>query len=645
MEDRSLELKNILSQYWGYSDFRGIQQDIISSVLDGNDCLAILPTGGGKSICYQLPSIYLGKTVLVISPLVALMKDQVDHLNSKGINSIAIHSGMSLREIDINLDNVVYGNIRLLYVAPERIRNELFIERLKKMDIGLVAIDEAHCTSQWGQDFRPAYLEIPLLRENLKDSVPFLALTASATPKVEKDMIRFLKLNDPNIFKRSAKRENLSLSCYKQENKLERLLMAVSNVKGSSLVYVRNRKKTKEISNELNKAGIKSTFFHAGLTTETKFQRQENWMSGKVQSMVCTNAFGMGIDKGDVRLVVHFDLPDSLESYYQEVGRAGRDGKLSYGLTIFDASDIKELIELNDVKYPDLKSVIGIYNALCNSFKLALGSGESQVFNFKIERIAHSFDLVPIEIIRALNVLEKLGLMQLIQSQNWTATLNFSLAPQEMYRFQVENPEHEPLIRSLLRLYGGELYSQYVSISEERLARISSASAEQVGNNLKELKKRRVLSYHPSSPGPKLLMQAGRISESSLKELYSRVIKVQKEAFGVRLEKAEAYYNSNKTCRMVQIQAYFGEKDTSSCGKCDHCLEEKKTKESKDPYKQEGKKILDILTKKGPTSMNDLMNTFSAFENERTSQTIRLMIDSGMIVLENGTLSLKKAGK
>ena len=623
------DIKSILKKYWGYQDFRGSQEEIIKSVLNGDDILAIMPTGGGKSICYQVPALSSQKTTLVISPLVALMKDQVDNLLSKGIKAAAIHSGMRQQEIDIALDNAIYNPLDLLYVSPERLQNHLFQERVKKIPIGMVAVDEAHCISQWGHDFRPSYLEISKIREILPEPLPILALTASATPKVEEDILSFLGLKKPKTFKNSSKRANLSLSCYAENNKIERVIKALDNVQGSTLIYVRNRRKTKEIANELNARGFHATFYHAGLGHETKFKHQENWKSGKTRIMVCTNAFGMGIDKEDVRLVIHFDLPDSIEAYYQEVGRAGRDEKLAFGLTVFNQADIDSLDELKSVKYPDYKEIINCYNALSNFYKLALGSGESQVFDLPIERICRGFNLHPIDLIRSIGVLEKMGYLSYIISQNWASTLRFQLNPKELYKFQVENPNEEPIIKALLRIHGGELYTQYVPIQEQKISKISGIGIERIKTLLTELRKRKVLDYHASKPGSKVIYLIGRRNESSIKESYNQIIEKAKKSFAQKLDSSISFYKEEKRCRMAQIQEYFGESNAKDCGKCDNCIKKNKSKTESDEMAHAFKFVRTTLQEKKIMSLKDLTSGVSKRKESLIIEAVRSYLESG----------------
>ncbi len=625
------ELRSILNNYWGYPEFQGKQREIIDSILENKDTLAIMPTGGGKSICFQVPAIYMGKTCLVISPLIALMKDQVDALISRGIKASTVFSGMNAREIDISLDNAIHNPPNLLYVSPERLQNHLFRERLKQMEIGLVAVDEAHCISQWGHDFRPSYLQIAEIRDLMQERVPMIALTASATPRVQNDILRYLDLSNPNLIKTSAKRKNLSLSCYRESDKMGRVIKALQNVPGSTLIYVRNRRKTKELANDLNSMGFSSTYFHAGLARETKFKHQENWKSGKTRIMVCTNAFGMGIDKSDVRLVIHYDLPDSIEAYYQEVGRAGRDGKLAFGLLVYNEPDIDSINELSEAKYPDLEFVIKCYNAIGNHYKLALGSGESQVFDFPIEKVCHSFDLNALELIRAISLLEKMDFLSYLISQNWSSTVHILLDPKELYRFQVENREDEPLIKSLLRNYGGELYSQYVSVDEDRLSKISGIGLEEIKTRLKALRKRKILDYHQSKAGPKLIFQVGRSGDSSLKEAYRNIIQKEKEAFNERSAAALNFYEEESKCRMNQIQSYFGESPDIPCGKCDNCIKQNKKGEHSKELENAMEELKTLLSTKETVTMEEITRTASKRSESIILEALRLYLNSGHV--------------
>ncbi|HOO10614.1 MAG TPA: ATP-dependent DNA helicase RecQ, partial [Cyclobacteriaceae bacterium] len=458
---------HILRQYWGYDRFRPPQEDIINHVLAGKDTLALLPTGGGKSICFQVPALLMEGVCLVVTPLIALMEDQVGQLRGRGIEAIAVHSGMGRSEIDVALDNCAYGKIKFLYLSPERIQTEMFQARIQKVPVCLIAVDEAHCISHWGYDFRPSYLLISDLRE-WKPDVPVMALTATATKKVREDIVDKLALRNPGIYAKGYARENLSFVARKTENKEKQLLRVVQKVKGAAIVYVRSRRAAEKLSEWLTRNGVDATFYHAGLDYRQRNEHQRRWVEGEARVVVATNAFGMGIDKANVRTVVHMDIPETLEAYYQEAGRAGRDGKRSYAVVVYHPIDVKAVREKVGQSQPDAEVLKNTYQALSNYLQLAEGSAMGESFNFDLSAFCDRFGLKPITTFAALKKLEEQGFIQLNEGFHRPSKVHFLVGKKKLYEFQVANGHFDQLIKGLLRLYGGELFSSYVSVSEQQ---------------------------------------------------------------------------------------------------------------------------------------------------------------------------------
>ncbi len=482
-----MPLKTILLKYWGYSHFRPMQEDIIQSVLDGKDTLALLPTGGGKSLCFQVPAMLKPGICIVISPLIALMKDQVENLNKRGINAKAIYSGMHPNEIEITLNNAVYGDVKLLYVSPERLQTDSFREHLKKMKVNLIAVDEAHCVSQWGYDFRPPYLKIADIKAILQN-VPILALTATATPEVVEDIQNKLEFKQKNVFQKSFERKNLTYFVIKSDDKLARLLRVINKVKGTGIVYVRSRKKTVEIANFLNKNGIKAGYYHAGLESKIRNDQQKLWMRDSNKVIVATNAFGMGIDKPNVRFVVHLDLPDTLEAYFQEAGRAGRDEQASFAVILHDNADLLALDQNFQNAYPEKEYIKNVYQALGNYFQIPEGSGKDQSFDFDLRDFCDQFRFNVITAYNSLKFLEKEGYIILNEDPNQSSVVHFTIGKEDLYRFQIENPSTDNFIKIILRSYGG-VFADFVKISEVEIAKRSKSDVEKVQKMLQLLAK------------------------------------------------------------------------------------------------------------------------------------------------------------
>jgi ATP-dependent DNA helicase RecQ len=499
---------SILKRYWNHDQFRPLQAEIVASVLKGHDTLALLPTGGGKSVCFQVPAIVLNGLCIVITPLIALMKDQVEQLKRKEIVAVAIHSGLSRKEIDILLDNCIYGPVKFLYVSPERLQTEIFIERVKKMNVALIAIDEAHCISQWGYDFRPPYLKIADLRD-LKPEAPVIALTASATAIVQADIMDRLKFRkDYQQFHKSFARDNLSFVVRKTESKEKQLLNILGKVKGSAILYVRSRKATQDIAAWLIKRNISASFYHAGLDFEDRSKRQDEWIQNKTRVMVATNAFGMGIDKPDVRVVIHLDLPENLEAYYQEAGRAGRDGRRAYAVILFQESDLINLKQKTEQAHPEPETIRNIYQGLANYFQLAEGSAEGQSYDFDLNEFAERFHFHVSEAYSGLKKLEEEGFIQFNESYYNPSHLHLLLDKAKLYEFQIANARFDPVIKMLLRLYGGEMVSGFVKINESYVARALNLRTEEMISILKFLNDSNVVAYEPRKDKPQITFLA-----------------------------------------------------------------------------------------------------------------------------------------
>jgi ATP-dependent DNA helicase RecQ len=618
---------SILQRYWKHSQFRPLQEDIINSVLAGRDAFALLPTGGGKSVCFQVPGLLREGVCLVITPLIALMKDQVGQLKAKGIQAVAIYSGMSRQEIDVYLDNCVHGQVQFLYVSPERLRTELFQVRVKRMKISLIAVDEAHCISQWGYDFRPAYLQIAALRE-LLPGVPVLALTATATPVVKNDVIEKLELHNAAVFQQSFARHDLSLVVRKTDIKERKLLEILQKVKGSAIVYVRSRKLAQDMAGVLTRRQIKATHYHAGLTLEERTQRQEDWLSNHTRVMVSTNAFGMGIDKHDVRVVVHLDLPENLESYYQEAGRAGRDGLRAYAAVLYNDADIVSLQTKVEQAHPPVEVLQRIYQALANYYQLAVGSGEGASYDFDLHEFSDRFQLHPVEVYNSLRKLEEEGLLQFTESFFSPAHLHIMVEQVKLYEFQIANARFDPLIKMLMRLYGGELFSGYVRISESYIAKALQAPVQDVMATLKHLQQLGVLHYEGQKDKPQVTFVLPRQDASRL-PLDHRRLEARKQQHLAQMKAMVDFVTSTHRCRMQLVQEYFGEDTDQVCGLCDVCVENRK-QESRGGVDNLRQEIMTVLNMK-PLSVEELEERIAPDDRELFVDVVRDMVDEGAL--------------
>ncbi len=637
-----MEIRNILLKYWGYSSFSPMQEDIIRSVMEGKDTLALLPTGGGKSICYQVPGLAMEGLCLVVTPLIALMKDQVENLKNRGIKAAAIHSGMHKREIETAISNSIFGNLKFLYVSPERLQSSSFRENLQRMNINILAVDEAHCISQWGYDFRPSYLNIADIRKIVMNA-PILALTATATPAVIDDIQEKLRFAEKNVIRDSFERKNLSYSVFREEDKGGRLLKIVNNVKDSGIVYVRNRRKCREVSEFLSKNNIKSTYYHAGLEQRIRERRQEEWMKDKKQVIVATNAFGMGIDKPGVRFVVHYDLPDSLEAYFQEAGRAGRDGKRAYAVLLYEEADIRNSKQNLSIAYPDPEVVRSVYTALGNYFQIPVGSGKDQQFDFDLQDFSTRYRMNSASAYSALKLLEKEGHIILGSDLESPSKIMFEIDHNELYTFQVENPGYDTFIKLILRSYGG-IFSDFVKINEKELAKRANTTEDKIIKALWKLDKLRLLTYIPMTTSPQLVLTQGRIDSKSMrlsKENYSD----RKKAAMKRMQAVLDYIQSANHCRSQILLKYFGEKDAGRCGRCDVCLDRNKINVSELEFSKVLEKIKPAL-KERPQALNELLFIAKEFPEDKVINVIMWLVDNEKVdVNEDQLYSWRKQFK
>jgi ATP-dependent DNA helicase RecQ len=612
----------ILKEYWGYNQFRPLQLDIIQSVMAGKDTLALLPTGGGKSICFQVPALAMNGLCVVVSPLVALMKDQVENLVRRGIQAYYIHAAMGWRQMEITLDNCRFGKAKFLYLSPERLKTNAFRDRFVGMDISFMAIDEAHCISEWGYDFRPPYLQIAELRE-LKPGIPFLALTASATQQVQDDIKSRLQFGkDAPTFRQTFDRPNIVYSISRNHDKYAVLLRALEKVKGSAIVYVRNRKLTRSLSQWIESQGISATYYHAGLDHAQRSQRQDDWIKGKCRVVVATNAFGMGIDKPDVRLVIHFALPDSLEAYYQEAGRAGRDGRRAHALALVAQSDLDALIQSVDKQFPPIKDVQRTYDALCNFLQIAMGQGDACSYDFDLSSYCQVFKAKPLVVLSHLHMLEQAGYLTLNEAVERNASAHIIPNHSEIIQFKNGNPRYEPVITSMLRLHGG-LLDDYVQIYEDKIAKSLSIKRDEVVNLLVALHKLQIVDYQPPSGSPKVTLAHPRVSSEHLMFDHA-FIRARKTAITKKVQ-AVVDYGARNACRGNAILSYFDENQSNSCGHCDWCI---------GPVKTQKEMRLQLLAFfKGPARSLDEIKRHFDTSNESFRKEFKMMIAEGLLVM------------
>ena len=632
------DYRKILKDYWGYDNFRGIQEDIIRSIGSGRDTLGLMPTGGGKSITFQVPAMAKDGLCIVITPLIALMKDQVRNLRDRGIKAIAIYSGMTREEIIIALENCIFGNYKFLYISPERLDTEIFRIKLRSMKVSMITVDESHCISQWGYDFRPAYLKISEIR-NLLPGVPVLALTATATPEVVKDIQQRLAFKEENVFRMSFERKNLAYIVRRTESKQEELLHILKHVDGSAIVYAHNRKRTKEYAQLLNENGITATFYHAGLNNETKDQRQKSWVKGETRVMVATNAFGMGIDKPDVRLVVHVDIPDSPEAYFQEAGRGGRDGKKAYAVLLYARSDKATLKKRITDTFPEKDYIRTVYEHLNYYYQMAMGDGLGCTREFNIDEFCRNFKHFPIQVDSALKILTRAGYLEYTDEQDNNSRLMFTLTKEELYRIHETSPETEKLINIILRSYTG-VFTEYAYINEETLSLRTGMTRQQVYDTLISLTRRRILHYIPGKKTPYIIYTRERQEADRLiftKEVYED----RKESFIRRIEAMTEYAETEDKCRSRMLLLYFGEKNEHNCGQCDVCLSSHSSGIKQGVFDEISRAIEETLKEKDMTT-SALMEKLESYDKENVTKVLSYLLAEEIIHQKSGMLSLPK---
>ena len=631
--------RDILSRYWGYPSFRPMQEDIVDSVIDGKDTLALLPTGGGKSICFQVPAMTLDGICIVITPLISLMKDQVQHLKKIGIAAAAIFSGMHHNEIEIIYNQAAFGMLKFLYVSPERLMTDAFIEALKKMKVNMLAVDESHCISQWGYDFRPPYLKIAEIRKFIPHA-PVLALTATATPKVVEDIQYRLGFKKNNVFQTSYERKNVTYNVIHEADKFGLMYRLFKKMdKGSGIVYVRSRKKTKIIADWLQSVGISASFYHAGLDAKLRDYRQQLWMDGKIKVIVATNAFGMGIDKPDVRLVVHLDLPDSLEAYFQEAGRAGRDLQPSEAFLLVADTDVNKLQENIQSSYPDLVRIKTIYDALGNYLQVPIGAGLNQRYDFDINEFSQFYNFSLLEVFNAIKLMEREGLVMTSEALNTPSKVHIKANREDLYRFQIEYKEFDAIIKYLLRNTPGIL-SDFVNIREEQIAQKTGMRIDLIIRQLGQLDKLNFLSYIPRSDKPTIQYITERI-DTRYFNLSDEVYKNRKDDAVKRVLSVIDFVNNDKDCRSVQLLRYFGEDIKKTCDKCDVCSSKNKMTINNKEYQDISESIIYEL-KENESDVYCILKKFNKYHEEKVLNTIRIMIDNDIIRDDDGILKCNK---
>ena len=630
--------QEILKQYWGYDSFRDLQEEIITSIGEGKDTLGLMPTGGGKSITFQVPALAQEGICIVITPLIALMKDQVQNLRKREIKALAIYSGMTRQEILTALENCIFGNYKFLYISPERLDTEIFRTKLRSMKVSMITVDESHCISQWGYDFRPAYLKIAEIRELLPE-VPVLALTATATPEVVTDIQARLKFREGNVFRMSFERKNLAYIVRKTDNKTKEILYILQRISGSAIIYVRNRRRTKEITELLMNEGITADFYHAGLDNAVKDLRQKRWQSGEVRVMVATNAFGMGIDKPDVRIVLHLDLPDSPEAYFQEAGRAGRDGEKAYAVILYSKSDKTTLHKRVVDTFPDKEYILNVYEHLQYYYQMAMGDGFQCIREFNLEEFCRKFKYFPVPVDSALKILTQAGYLEYTDEQDNSSRILFTIRRDELYKLREMGKEAEALIRSILRSYTG-VFTDYAYISEESLAIRTGLTRQQIYNILVTLTKRRIVDYIPRKKTPYIIYTRERL-ELRFLHIPPSVYEERKARYEARIKAMEEYVTTENICRSRMLLRYFGEKNEHNCGQCDVCLSKRATDNlSEKSYEEVKRQILNLLSH-SPLTPAETADQIKA-EKEDIGQVIRYLLDEGELKMQDGMLHISK---
>ena len=628
--------QEILKTYWGYDSFRPLQEDIINSVLQGKDTLALLPTGGGKSICFQVPALCKDGLCLVVTPLIALMTDQVENLKRHGIMAVEMHAGMHPREIEMAFEKCADGRAKFLYLSPERLETRKFREMLRGINVTLIAVDEAHCISQWGYDFRPPYLRIAEVR-NIFPEVPVLALTATAVPRVVDDIQMKLEFQKNNVFSKSFVRKNLAYVVSREDDKIKKLIRICNGVKGCGIIYVRNRRLTKEIAELLTHHGISSNFYHAGLEPGLRLTRQHDWMNGKTRIIVATNAFGMGIDKPDVRLVIHLDLPDTLEAYYQEAGRVGRDGEKSYAVMLFNEHDIVNSRHHLELAWPDPETVRQVYQALGNFLQLPVGAGKDVSFDFDFEKFSSNYSMKPVTVFNALKILERDGYITLNDAWDDPSRLLIICPKDDLYRYQLENAEADKILRIILRSYSG-VFTDFTRISENEIARRSGIDSPKVIELLLRMQKLGILEYLPHKNSPQLIFNTERLNPADIalsKTFYSQR---KKEAFSM-LESIISYATSETECRSRMLVSYFGEKKSENCEVCDVCLKRRRKEINEKQSLEIEQVILGILASRS-FSITEIVGRMSHFKENDVLAILRWLIEEGRVQEEGEIIKL-----
>lgn len=619
----------LLKQYWGYDSFRGIQLQIIKSICAGHDTLGLMPTGGGKSITFQVPALAQEGVCIVITPLIALMKDQVQHLKARGIRAAAIYSGMTHNEIVQTLEDAVYGGIKLLYVSPERLASDIFQVKLKHMKVSFITVDEAHCISQWGYDFRPSYLQIAQIRDFVPDA-PLLALTATATPEVVTDIQHQLKFKTENVFRMSFVRKNLAYVVRETEDKAAQLVHILRSMPGSAIVYVRSRRHSSDIAKMLNEQGVSATFYHAGLEPVVKDMRQDKWQHDKVRVMVATTAFGMGIDKPDVRLVIHTDCPSSPEAYFQEAGRAGRDGKKAYAVLLYNRNDEQKLRKRVTDTFPDKQLIRDVYDHLAYFFEVGAGSGNMARFEFNIDKFSVAFKHFPVQVNSALHILQQAGYIDYETDPDTKARVKFILTREELYRLDRSTGKERAVIDALLRNYGG-LFTDYEYIDEGYVAQEAGLTHDETYQALKQLNNSRIISFIPRKNIPIITYTQDRVEGKDLvigKEVYER----RRERFEQRIDAMLRYMRNDKVCRSRQLVHYFGEEESTDCGICDVCA----GKKSRPVTADEMSAITSLLADGKKHDLAELMNL--KMDSERIDKALRLLAAEEKIVVDASSI-------
>ena len=628
------KLLDILKQYWGFDSFRKVQADIINSVADGKDTLGLMPTGGGKSITFQVPAMHMKGVCLVISPLIALMNDQVEKLKMLGIKAIALHSGLSYKELSVALDNMVFGAYKLVYVSPERIAGNVFQAKIAQAKVSFITVDEAHCISQWGYDFRPSYLEVANLRKIIPD-VPVLALTATATPEVVKDIQDKLEFKEPNVIQSDFSRENLVYYVRYSESKIADLVTVVRSIKGSGIIYLRSRKKTREIAEHLLRNGVVAEFYHAGLTYENRERKQQQWTAGDVRVMVATNAFGMGIDKSNVRFVIHLDLPDSPEAYFQEAGRAGRDGKKAFAVLIVNNHDKSIAAQRVATSFPEIAEVKRVYSALGNFLQVSIGNGKGVSYDFNLYDFCSAYKMNSLVVYNSLKLLEKFGYIELTDELNNPSRILFLLERDDLYKFQIENAKFDGFIKLLLRSYTG-VFSDFTFIDEKVLSKRANVPEDLVYQYLVKLSQMKVISYVPARKTPLLIYTEERLDEKSLYisyEYYSE----RRKRYEDRLNAMLHYAFTTDTCRSILLLEYFGQQGAEPCGYCDVCKSKGMTGPTREKLESIGKDITELLNV-GPMSMTELLYALEINEDPLKHAVHYLLEEEKVVYRKDGRL-------